>query len=177
MKSIGILPDKLAISAISLYQRFISPHKGFSCAYRVLYGGESCSQFFKRSIATEGLLVAIVNRRDRFAACHEANQILHHQILHHQILPSQTNDPEEKDEKTPQRNYDCVACPDLAELSCNLIDCASADCRPIDCSHWGHIPDCSALDCSALDCSALDCSALDCSALDCSALDCGSCGG
>ncbi len=172
MKSIGILPDNLAISAINFYQRFLSPYKGFSCAYRVLYGGESCSQYFKRSIATEGLLVALTKRRDRFAACHQANQ----------ILRSQANDPEEKEEKNekipskfpfaPQRNYDCVACPDLAELSCNLIDCASADCRAINCSHWGH-----GLDCSALDCSALDCSGLDCSGLDCSALDCGSCGG
>jgi putative component of membrane protein insertase Oxa1/YidC/SpoIIIJ protein YidD len=66
----------LAITAISGYQRFISPHKGFSCAHRVLYGCESCSQYFKRVIAEEGITTAIANAQGRFQECREANEIL-----------------------------------------------------------------------------------------------------
>ncbi len=66
----------LAVTAISGYQKFISPHKGFSCAHRVLYGCESCSQYFKQVIAEEGILTAIANAKGRFQECREANEIL-----------------------------------------------------------------------------------------------------
>ena len=66
----------LAVIAIAGYQKFISPYKGFSCAHRVLYGCESCSQYFKRVIAEEGLSVAIANAKGRFQECREANEIL-----------------------------------------------------------------------------------------------------
>lgn len=66
----------IAVNAIAGYQRFISPHKGFSCAHRVLYGCESCSQYFKRVIAEDGLFTAIANAKGRFQECREANEIL-----------------------------------------------------------------------------------------------------
>ena len=66
----------LAVTAISGYQKFISPRKGFSCAHRVLYGCESCSQYFKQVVAEEGIATAIANARGRFQECREANEIL-----------------------------------------------------------------------------------------------------
>jgi putative component of membrane protein insertase Oxa1/YidC/SpoIIIJ protein YidD len=66
----------LAVTVIRGYQKFISPHKGFSCAHRVLYGCDSCSQYFKRVIAEEGILTAIANAKGRFQECREANEIL-----------------------------------------------------------------------------------------------------
>jgi putative component of membrane protein insertase Oxa1/YidC/SpoIIIJ protein YidD len=66
----------LAVTAIRGYQKFISPHKGFSCAHRVLYGCESCSQYFKQVIAEEGILTAIANAKGRFQECRAANEIL-----------------------------------------------------------------------------------------------------
>lgn len=66
----------LAITTITGYQRFISPYKGFSCAHRVLYGCESCSQYFKRVILEEGIFTAIANAKGRFQECREANEIL-----------------------------------------------------------------------------------------------------
>lgn len=66
----------LAVTAITGYQKFISPHKGFSCAHRVLYGCESCSQYFKRVIAEEGIVTAIANAKGRFQECREASVIL-----------------------------------------------------------------------------------------------------
>ncbi|WP_338027215.1 membrane protein insertion efficiency factor YidD [Trichormus azollae] len=44
----------MSVTAIAGYQIHISPHKGFQCAHRVLYGSESCSQYIKRVIAEEG---------------------------------------------------------------------------------------------------------------------------
>ena len=66
----------LAVTAISGYQKFISPHKGFACAHRVLYGCDSCSQYFKRMIAEEGIIQAIANAKGRFQECREASEIL-----------------------------------------------------------------------------------------------------
>jgi putative component of membrane protein insertase Oxa1/YidC/SpoIIIJ protein YidD len=66
----------LAVTAITGYQKFISPHKGFACAHRVLYGCESCSQYFKRVIAEEGIFTAIANAKGRFQECREASEII-----------------------------------------------------------------------------------------------------
>jgi putative component of membrane protein insertase Oxa1/YidC/SpoIIIJ protein YidD len=46
----------VAVGAIDLYQRFVSPYKGFRCAHRVRRGGRSCSQFAKRLVERVGLL-------------------------------------------------------------------------------------------------------------------------
>ncbi|MEH2053357.1 membrane protein insertion efficiency factor YidD [Nostoc sp.] len=156
---------QVGTAAITGYQKHISPHKGFACAHRILYGGESCSQYIKRVVAKEGLKAAFSNSRERFQACKQANQ----------ILRSQTDNSEESTEEeadTPQRqasgkvaqkslfisnsNTNCVDC---ADLGCNCAEMATV------------IPDCGSLDCGAADCSSLDCSGVDCSFL-----DCGSCG-
>ncbi|MBN3896407.1 MAG: membrane protein insertion efficiency factor YidD [Nostoc sp. NOS(2021)] len=67
---------QVSAAAITGYQKHISPHKGFACAYRILYGGESCSGYIKWVVAKEGLKAAFVNSRERFQACKQANQIL-----------------------------------------------------------------------------------------------------
>lgn len=63
-------------SVISFYQRRLSPLKGFSCAPRVLHGGDSCSQFVKDLILQLGPGAAVVPTRMRLAACREANEML-----------------------------------------------------------------------------------------------------
>jgi putative component of membrane protein insertase Oxa1/YidC/SpoIIIJ protein YidD len=45
----------LALAAIRVYQRWISPHKGFCCALRVHTGGDSCSAYGYLVIARFGL--------------------------------------------------------------------------------------------------------------------------
>ncbi|MGL5059348.1 MAG: membrane protein insertion efficiency factor YidD [Microcoleus sp.] len=67
---------QLAIASISGYQKHISPKKGFACGHRVLYGGESCSQYIKSSIGQFGFFEAVKKSRRRFAACKQANEIL-----------------------------------------------------------------------------------------------------
>ncbi|MCU0518941.1 MAG: membrane protein insertion efficiency factor YidD, partial [Oscillatoria sp. Prado101] len=71
------------------YQRHLSPRKGFSCAYRVLYGGESCSQYIKRNILEVGWIEAVRASRQRLQACKLASLVLKSQM--------ETQEPPEKD--------------------------------------------------------------------------------
>lgn len=66
----------LSTQLIKGYQKYISPKKGFSCAYRVLNGRESCSQYVKRQIREQGLVSAIPLIRQRFQACKSASLVL-----------------------------------------------------------------------------------------------------
>ena len=51
--------------AIRAYQRYISPHKGFCCAYRDHTGGPSCSAFGYRAVRRYGVFtgLALVGQR------------------------------------------------------------------------------------------------------------------
>ncbi|MBW4469874.1 MAG: membrane protein insertion efficiency factor YidD [Stenomitos rutilans HA7619-LM2] len=74
--SLDLLTRQTASTFISIYQKQISPRKGFSCAYRVLHRSESCSQYTKRVISEFGIGQAIPLIRQRFQACKAANQTL-----------------------------------------------------------------------------------------------------
>ncbi|OUL22818.1 hypothetical protein BV378_23145 [Nostoc sp. RF31YmG] len=158
---------KASIFAITGYQKHISPHKGFVCAHRMLYGGDSCSQYIKRVIAEDGFKALLTKCRRRFQACKQANRILRSQAENSEPI----EDEEEPNLHSPKKvlgnttkkssfsSGDSTDCIDCADVSCNCAELVSMT------------PDCSVLDCSAVDCSSLDCSGADCSFL-----DCGSCG-
>jgi putative component of membrane protein insertase Oxa1/YidC/SpoIIIJ protein YidD len=59
----------LLLSAIRLYQRMISPRKGFSCAYRVHTSRASCSALGYRAIQRFGVWRGIAVLRKRLAKC------------------------------------------------------------------------------------------------------------
>ena len=59
-------------AVIGLYQRFVSPHKGFCCAYRYLTDRHSCSEFGKQAVLKHGLIVGWILLRRRFARCKDA---------------------------------------------------------------------------------------------------------
>jgi uncharacterized protein len=65
-----------AIHLIELYQRHISPYKGYRCAHAVYYGGVSCSGAIKLSIATHGVVGALSMARWRFQDCRQAFNLL-----------------------------------------------------------------------------------------------------
>ena len=69
----------IALSALSLvrsYQKYISPHKGFVCAHRALYGGASCSQYYCETIMDKGLFMATLNLLNRGKECRAAAMFL-----------------------------------------------------------------------------------------------------
>ena len=58
-----------ALFAIELYQRYLSPYKGYCCAYRVVTGGASCSALGYRAIRRFGVWDGLTLLRERFALC------------------------------------------------------------------------------------------------------------
>lgn len=63
---------RAALLAIGGYQRWLSPRKGWGCAYRLAHGGPGCSGFAKEAIAEAGLIGAWPAIRHRFRDCHAA---------------------------------------------------------------------------------------------------------
>ena len=78
---------RLALWAIRLYQRHLSPRKGFSCAYRVVTGGASCSAHGYQVIWRHGLAAGLPLLRRRLRRCgevHRAAQSTRNPVLHYQ---------------------------------------------------------------------------------------------
>lgn len=67
---------RLTAWSIRQYQRHVSPYKGFVCAHRVLYRGESCSQYVLRVVQSEGVRQAVRAARLRFRECRESALLL-----------------------------------------------------------------------------------------------------
>ena len=130
---------QLAADAIRAYQRWISPYKGFSCAYRVLHGGRSCSAFGKRLVMRSGVTKAIATMRSRFAACRAAAQTLRKR----RILDYASRKPQEQRRQQAQSRWrdSCdpgsAACDCGPDIGCDFAGdaaCAAADgcdCSPL----------------------------------------------
>lgn len=70
--------NRSVLTGIALYQRWLSPHKGFRCAHAALYGGLSCSGAIARIIEQERLTSRAIPAR--FAACRQASGHLSRQV-------------------------------------------------------------------------------------------------
>jgi putative component of membrane protein insertase Oxa1/YidC/SpoIIIJ protein YidD len=57
------------LAAIRLYQAYISPHKGFCCAYRKHTGRASCSALGYRSVRRYGTVGGLIILRKRTRLC------------------------------------------------------------------------------------------------------------
>jgi putative component of membrane protein insertase Oxa1/YidC/SpoIIIJ protein YidD len=134
------------VLAINAYQRYMSPYKGFTCAHRHLYKGDSCSQYVKRIVVEESLEGAWIAIRERFQECREANLILRN---------SGSNSEWGVQPKKRRKPQDCN--------SSNWGDC----CQGLSCGDCGS-PNTQGLDCNP--CDGDGCS------FDCGGVDCGSCG-
>lgn len=66
----------VAVAAIGIYQRYVSPYKGFRCAYRTLLGGHSCSEFCRVLLLTTPFRRAWPRMKDRFVQCYAAAVVL-----------------------------------------------------------------------------------------------------
>ena len=61
--------NKSLIYSIDLYQKYLSPYKGYCCAYKVYHDDVSCSQFTKNCIKELGFFQAIFIIKKRFQDC------------------------------------------------------------------------------------------------------------
>jgi len=123
-----------ALSAIYAYQRYLSPHKGYGCAYRLAHGGTGCSGYAKHTITDLGVLKAIPLILKRFAQCKQAAL-----TLHADKSDKNDNGETQRDRKTRWYDY-CDPCGGCycPRGSSSAAD-ASPDCTP-DCT-----PDCCSL--------------------------------
>lgn len=121
MSPLNRLPSKIAIFMISFYQKYLSPYKGYRCAYACLYGKASCATFGKQSIQKYGIIKGVKQLHRRLLACREAMYLL-----------EKDYDRNEKDEgeKKPRqcRKTDCL------EGGCH-------SCQPtLHCASWEKEP-------------------------------------
>jgi putative component of membrane protein insertase Oxa1/YidC/SpoIIIJ protein YidD len=65
--------DSAVVQAIRVYQKDLSPHKGFSCAYGRLHKGDSCSEYFGKTVRRYGLKEAIPLFQKRLRECKRAH--------------------------------------------------------------------------------------------------------
>lgn len=65
---------RVALAAIRFYQRYISPYKGFRCAYRVHTGCASCSVLGYRAIRRHGVVAGLSLLRKRTQRCGVAHR-------------------------------------------------------------------------------------------------------
>ena len=196
---LDLLTRRTTSTFINIYQKQLSPHKGFSCAYRVLHCSESCSQYTKRVISELGIGQALPLIQQRFQACKAANQRL--KANRCQMKPQEalrqpwmaiedeplddapTEQPDENANPQNERSQQpgqgiggSFRKPPLANTNhangtTNQDTCSDWNCDGLDYVSLG----CDAIDCSTAECSGMDCGTADCNEFDCSSLDCGSC--
>lgn len=80
----------LLLAAIRAYQRHLSPHKGFCCAYRAHTGRASCSALGFRAVRRHGVLAGLAILRRRTYLCGVAHR--RHAPVRHRPLPGQRGD-------------------------------------------------------------------------------------
>lgn len=115
--------------AITGYQRYISPYKGFCCAHRVKHGGMSCSEYVKQALLHHGAWRSIPVIKKRFKECKMAASELNAQ--RHSGNGDQNRD--RRQERTSILEY-CDCC-DLIDLipsqGCSSLGGADAcSCTP-----------------------------------------------
>ena len=65
---------QFVLGAIRAYQRYVSPYKGFCCAYRTHTGRSSCSQLGYRAVRRFGVLSGLRLIRQRTFLCGVAHR-------------------------------------------------------------------------------------------------------
>ncbi|GIT92274.1 hypothetical protein JANAI62_27310 [Jannaschia pagri] len=71
--------SRTALAGIHLYQRFLSPRKGYRCAHSVVHGGTGCSGYAKFAIRDHGFWQAVPLIRARFRDCAQAYETIKQQ--------------------------------------------------------------------------------------------------
>lgn len=113
----------LVLATIRIYQRWISPYKGFCCAYRAHTGRAGCSALGWRAVRRYGVIAGIAVLRQRMALCGVAHR--RHGGAGRRVLPGQRGD------------CDVGCC--VPDLDCDL-PCgkgASGVCRVAECCNIG----------------------------------------
>jgi putative component of membrane protein insertase Oxa1/YidC/SpoIIIJ protein YidD len=96
---------RFLIRLIIWYQKHLSPLKGYSCAHRLLYRCESCSQFVKQTLQQQNLMTAIQLSIKRFTECNSAARIMMLRDVKQQFVYEKSNVKPRWSESLSRRNF------------------------------------------------------------------------
>ena len=106
------------LAAITVYQRYVSPLKGYSCAFRVRTGRDSCSAYGKRAIARHGLAAGLQLLKRRMEHC----GALHRHHMARPVLSARH-----------RRQAGFCSMADIFEFGCDFLSSWGRDAR---CCSW-----------------------------------------
>ncbi len=101
--------SNIALGGIWAYQRYLSPRKGYRCAYSVAHGGTGCSGYAKHAIREAGLWRAIPAIRARFRDC---------RLAYETLLNERTDERAKTKHQTNQRNRNRKCGKNCRDASC-----------------------------------------------------------
>jgi len=105
----------LLLALIRFYKRFISPHKGYACAYRVYTGHASCSTLGYRAIRRHGAWMGLGLLKKRGRLCGVARR---------RYAPVQRPLAAQRGDCDPGCDGDGCDLPGPKDLDCcDLVDC------------------------------------------------------
>jgi len=67
---------QVAVLGVDAYQTWISPHKGYHCAFAEHHHGTSCSAYGKKVFQEHGVAAGLLMLKVRFEQCHDARLAL-----------------------------------------------------------------------------------------------------
>lgn len=122
---------RTAAAFILGYQRYLSPYKGFCCAYRHQTGRASCSEYARRVVLRGGLAMLVKGLPRQFARCRAAY------AAYLAARPARERGRSKKEDKKGKRDWrdyvDCNPC-DCISLSPKRCGAGDCDVLPCDCS-------------------------------------------
>ena len=110
---------------IRLYQRWLSPRKGFCCAYRHRTGLCSCSEYARRLVLRRGILALAHGLPRQFARCRRAYAAIQ--------AEAEEGDREAADGTGARRRERGGSALEWASSSCDILS-GLGECAPCDCS-------------------------------------------
>ena len=122
--------SSMGVALIEAYQRWLSPRKGFRCAYGVMHGDGTCSSVGKRIMRERGVFAFFRLMPKQFAACRTAAAALNNETeeerkrRHAQkrgwLQRKSSSDGDDCD-------LDCIPDIDCSGSDCDVDFCGSSD--------------------------------------------------
>lgn len=128
------VPRATALATVHFYQRWVSPRKGFSCAYRLRFDDTSCSQHFVEQLAQGGLRHGLRSLRARMGSCRDANAALRSSAARpsdsdHRAETGETSSSEgasTTDQANDRQDSNACRAAECGDASCDGLDCLSS---------------------------------------------------
>jgi putative component of membrane protein insertase Oxa1/YidC/SpoIIIJ protein YidD len=99
--------NRAIIALIVFYQKYISPYKGFRCAYAALNHGDSCSRAIRKIIEVDGIVGGWKRIKSQFFMC---------SLAYDTLLEEKNNDEAKKKKRCMDR--------------CDVDPCQALNCIP-----------------------------------------------